>query len=99
MRDYEYHGLMASSWDAFRGDTSNWPDRRFYLEMIGRFGQPVLDVGCSTGRLLLDYLGQGIDVDGVDVSPEMLALCREKADQAGLRPSLYQQRMEELDLL
>jgi SAM-dependent methyltransferase len=98
VRDYEYHGLMATSWDAFRGDTSRWPDRAFYLEMIGRFGQPVLDVGCGTGRLLLDYLGQGIDVDGVDVSPEMLALCREKADRMGLRPRLYQQRMEELDL-
>jgi SAM-dependent methyltransferase len=98
VRHYEYRGLMATSWDAFRGDTSSWPDRRFYLEVIGRFGQPALDVGCGTGRLLLDYLGQGIDVDGVDISPEMLALCREKADRMGLRSRLYQQRMEELDL-
>lgn len=34
---------------------------------------------CGTGRLLLDYLAQGIDIDGVDNSPEMLALCRPDA--------------------
>jgi hypothetical protein len=29
--DYEYHGMMAQSWDLFRGDTSTWEDRPFYL--------------------------------------------------------------------
>jgi len=39
--------------------------------VIAQAGQPVLDVGCGTGRLLLDYMQQGIDVDGMDNSPEM----------------------------
>ena len=96
--DYEYKGLMAQAWDALRGDTSNWSDRSFYRKVIETHGQPVLDVGCGTGRLLLDYLAQGIDVDGVDNSPEMLALCRAKAGQLGLAPRLYEQYMETLDL-
>ncbi len=96
--DYEYQGLMAQAWDLLRGDTSQWPDRFFYLDAIGRYGQPVLDVGCGTGRLLLDYLAQGIDVDGVDNSPDMLALCREKARALGLTPRLYEQPMEALAL-
>jgi len=96
--DYEYHGLMAEAWDVLRGDTSGWPDRLFYLDLIRRHGQPVLDVGCGTGRLLLDYLEQGIDIDGVDYSPEMLARCRRQAAERSLTPTLYEQPVEALAL-
>ncbi|MFL5731992.1 MAG: class I SAM-dependent methyltransferase [Chloroflexia bacterium] len=97
-RNYEYGGLQATTWDLFRGDTSRWDDRFFYREVVERYGQPVLDVGCGTGRILLDFMSQGIGIDGVDNSPEMLDLCREKAEKMGLRPSLYEQRMQSLDL-
>jgi ubiquinone/menaquinone biosynthesis C-methylase UbiE len=89
---------MVEAWDVLRGDTSKWSDRFFYLDIIRKFGQPVLDVGCGTGRLLLDYLQQDIDIDGVDNSPEMLAICQQKADQLGLLPKLYEQFVEVLDL-
>jgi ubiquinone/menaquinone biosynthesis C-methylase UbiE len=95
---YEYQGLKAATWDLLRGDTSRWADRSFFRDLIARFGRPALDVGCGTGRLLLDYLADGVDIDGVDNSPEMLALCREKAQRLGLRPALVQQAMEALDL-
>lgn len=96
--DYEYHGLLASTWDVWRDDTANWADRALFLDVIRRYGQPALDVGCATGRLVLDYLAQGIDCDGVDLSPEMLDIARDKARARGLSPNLYQQRMEALDL-
>jgi len=95
---YQYWGLLVSTWDLFRGDTSGWPDRPFYLDLIRRYGEPALDVGCGTGRLLLDYLAQGIDIDGADDSPEMLAGCRDRAAAAGLVANLYQQKMEALAL-
>lgn len=97
-RDYEYWGLMASTWDLFRGDTSNWEDKFFYRAMISQFGQPVLDVGCGTGRLVLDYMTAGLDVDGVDNSPDMLAICRDRAHNLGLNPNLFERRMEALNL-
>jgi len=96
--DYEYKGLMAQAWDVLRGDTSTWPDSSFYLDLISKHGQPVLDVGCGTGRLLLDYLQKSIDIDGVDNSPEMLALCRQKARSLRLAPALYEQYLESLSL-
>lgn len=96
--DYEYRGLIAATWDDLRRDSPSWEDRGFYLEVIQQYGEPVLDVGCGTGRLLLDYRAAGIDIDGVDCSPEMLALCRQKARLLGLRPVLYEQYMEALGL-
>jgi ubiquinone/menaquinone biosynthesis C-methylase UbiE len=96
--DIEYVGLVAEAWDALRGDTSGWDDRHFFLELIRERGEPVLDVGCGTGRLLLDFLGLGIDIDGVDSSAEMLALCRRKAERLGLAANVHLQSMSELDL-
>ena len=74
--DYEYFGMVAEFWDLFRGDTSNWDDRFFFLDVVKKHGQPVLDVGCGTGRILLDFMSQSIDIDGVDNSPDMLARAR-----------------------
>jgi len=97
-RGYEYRGMMAQAWDLLRGDYSSWPDRPFYRAVIERKGGPALDVGCGTGRLLLDYLTAGLDVDGVDNSPEMLALCRAKAEAGGIDVSgrLIEQEMDAL---
>lgn len=97
-KNYEYYGMMVTYWDLLRGDTSGWEDRAMFIELIKKYGQPVLDVGCSSGRLILDYLSQGIDVDGVDISPEMIALCEANAAKKNLSPKLYTQSMDELDL-
>lgn len=95
---YEYYGMMAEFWDLFRGDTSTWEDRFFYLDAVKKYGQPVLDVGCGTGRILLDFMQQGFDIDGVDTSPDMLALLKQKAEKLNLKPTIYQQEMTELSL-
>lgn len=98
--DYEYRGLMAQAWDLLRGDTSSWADGPFYRAIIERQHGPALDVGCGTGRLTLDYLAAGIDIDGVDNSPEMLDICREKASTLGIdvEGRLFLQAMDALDL-
>jgi len=90
---YEYYGLMAEFWDLFRGDTSTWEDRFFYLDVVRKYGQPVLDVGCGTGRILLDFMQQGFDIDGIDNSPDMLALLHQKAGKLNLHPYVFQQEM------
>jgi SAM-dependent methyltransferase len=51
-----------------------------------RFGdgavRTVLDLGCGTGNHALLLASRGYDVTGVDLSAEMLAIAREKADGA-----------------
>jgi SAM-dependent methyltransferase len=69
----------------------------YFQRHIERDGEPALDVACGTGRLLIPYLRAGLDVDGCDVSADMVALCREKAVREGLTPTLFVQAMHELD--
>lgn len=58
----------------------------------------MLDIGCGTGRLVLDYAKLGIDVDGIDNSPQMLAICRDKARKLGVAPAWLERNLESLDL-
>lgn len=43
-----------------------------YELLAARFGQPVLDVGCGTGRITLHLADQGIRIVGLDASQTML---------------------------
>jgi SAM-dependent methyltransferase len=92
-----HYGLIAKWWSEFNDDSRphEVPYFQRYIERDG--GQPALDVACGTGRLLLPYLRAGLDVDGCDVSADMVELCREKAMRQGLSPTLFVQAMHELD--
>jgi SAM-dependent methyltransferase len=92
-----HYGLVARWWSEFNDDFRPH-EIPYFQRFIAGDGQPALDVACGTGRLLLPYLRAGLDVDGCDVSPDMIALCREKAVREGLSPNLYVQPMHELDL-
>jgi SAM-dependent methyltransferase len=70
----------------------------YFRGVIEASGQPALDLGCGTGRLLLLYVQAGLDVDGCDYSADMLAQCQQRAAREGLAPQLYQQALHELDL-
>lgn len=47
---------------------------------------------------MLDHLPEGVDTDGVDNSPETLAICGENAERRSLPAHRFLQRMESLDL-
>jgi SAM-dependent methyltransferase len=89
-----HHGIVATWWDEFNRDGPEIDFFRRYVEEE----QPALDAGCGTGRLLLPYLRAGLEVDGCDVSPDMLERCRARAEAEGLRPTLVAQALHELDL-
>jgi SAM-dependent methyltransferase len=66
----------------------------FLVEALGLHpGQRVLDVGCGPGRHALALARRGIEVVGIDLSPDFVTLAREAAAADGL-PA----RFEELDV-
>jgi SAM-dependent methyltransferase len=91
-----HHGLVARDWAESSTDSSR--EGHCFWRLIETYGQPALDLGCGTGRLLLPYLQADLDVDGCDVSTDMLAQCQAAAERLGLVPRLHPQAMHELDL-
>ena len=89
-----HYGVVARWWAEFK---TEGPEIAYFQTFV-EAGQPALDVACGTGRLLIPYLRAGLDVDGCDISADMVALCRERAEREGLSPNLYVQAMHELDL-
>jgi SAM-dependent methyltransferase len=90
-----HYGLVARWWAEFNLDG---PEIEYFRPFV-EAGQPALDAGCGTGRLLIPYLRAGLDVDGCDISADMLERIRERAEREGLAPpNLYAQALDELDL-
>jgi SAM-dependent methyltransferase len=91
-----HYGLVARWWAEF--NVASPTELAYYRAIVERYGEPALDLGCGTGRILLPLLRAGLDIDGCDVSPDMLALCRKQAAREGLDPRLYAQASHELEL-
>ena len=91
-----HHGIVARYWAEFNEPTD--AEVAYLRAAIARSGEPVLDVGCGAGRLLLPLLADGIDIDGTDLSADMLAYARAGAERLGRHPALEPQANHELDL-
>jgi SAM-dependent methyltransferase len=75
---------MAADYVAAKGNPYNdlyeQPGLRALLPPVG--GRRVLDAGCGAGRLSAWLVEQGAEVLGVDASPEMIRLARERVPGA-----------------
>ncbi len=74
---YERHAL---AWDADR-NRGTWNDKRWHDQFIACLtpGARVLDLGCGSGMPVALHLVQhGLRVTGVDTSPTLIALCRQR---------------------
>ncbi len=59
-------------------------DVQFYVEEAQRAASPVVELAVGTGRIAVPTAAAGIRVIGVDSSPGMLEVCRERAELAGV---------------
>ncbi|MFD8464248.1 class I SAM-dependent methyltransferase [Streptomyces cyaneofuscatus] len=86
-----YDAIAPAYAEFSRGELAAKPLERGVLAVFaelaaaGGGGLPVADVGCGPGRVTahLSELGLGLDVFGIDLSPQMLAVARQ--DHPGLR--------------
>ncbi|MCB1503360.1 MAG: methyltransferase domain-containing protein [Hyphomicrobiaceae bacterium] len=80
----EHYEKHAVAWDRDRQShvrNGIWKDKGWHDRFIGRLqrGASVLDLGCGPGRPVAQHLANaGLRVTGVDASPTMISLCRER---------------------
>lgn len=95
------YSVFAAYYDELMADV-DYAGRAAYLcEIFRRHGlQPhlLLDLGCGTGSFSLELARQGMEVIGVDRSPQMLSEASRKAGTTNGRALFICQDMRALDL-
>ena len=99
MSDFEDHygAVTARFYDAAYGVSPQLgADVDFYRGLARETGGPVLELGCGTGRVLLEIARDGLACTGLDASQAMLDVARSKASQPA--PRWIHAAMQEFDL-
>jgi ubiquinone/menaquinone biosynthesis C-methylase UbiE len=68
------------------------------LERFGLWPRKVLDLACGEGTFAVAMANRGLRLTGVDLSPEMLEIARERAATEGVRATFVRQDMRSLSL-
>ncbi|MDA0301331.1 MAG: class I SAM-dependent methyltransferase [Chloroflexi bacterium] len=63
-------------------------DVAFYRDLAVASGGPVVELGVGTGRIAIPTAAAGVEVIGIDTSPEMLVVARARAEAAGIASRL-----------
>jgi SAM-dependent methyltransferase len=74
---YDEYAFIADLYDHV-GPYRSRQDVVFFLNEAVNAAGPVAEIGCGTGRVLIPIARAGIDIVGIDSSPRMLSVCRER---------------------
>ncbi|MCE5171377.1 class I SAM-dependent methyltransferase [Paenibacillus profundus] len=97
---FSYYGALNSEVYEFTkpvGHSING-DIEYYRERLQSCGGRILEAGVGTGRMLIPLLEAGMTVDGIDYSPEMLAVCRTRMAERSLNAELYEGNLQHFSL-
>lgn len=93
-----YHNL-ALSYDRLTNDVDYNATVNFYFRLLEREGlcpRTAVDLACGTGSVACLLAQMGLQVTGVDMSPEMLCMASQKADDLENRPVFICQKLQQL---
>jgi len=97
-----YDGFIADYYDNSPMVTMRTQDVAFYCNAARKFGDPVLELGCGTGRITLAMAESGFRIVGLDISERMLERAIAKRNslrrEARERVHLIQGDMTNFDL-
>lgn len=92
---------FADVYDSLQADVDYNKRTEYLLNLFEKYDRRptlLLDMACGTGGFSLQFAKRGVDVIGVDISPEMLNIARERLSAENLQALLLCQSAAELDL-
>lgn len=95
------YGVFAEFYDRLTGNVLYKERADYLLKICQHFNHDcgiTLDLACGTGSLTLELKRRGVDVYGIDSSPEMLSEASMKAFEEELQVLFLCQKMQSIDL-
>lgn len=92
-----YQSLEATLHDLFwnaEPDADESPLLRIFLD---KHPGKALEVGCGSGRLLLPLIQKGYDLEGIEISKDMVDLLIADAKEKGLSPTIHHADVNDFD--
>lgn len=91
----DYYGELCTK--VYESDKSIAGEKEleFYLSFVKDKTMKVLEPMCGNGRMLIPFMEKGIDIEGFDISEEMLKVCKQKAAKLNISPTIFQEKIEE----
>ena len=90
-----YTGIVPDVYTALRG--SHFEAQR-YRDFVREHGEPALELGCGDDGPFYALVADGIDVEGIDSSADMVERGRRRLATEGRDARIHHQRMEQLSL-
>jgi SAM-dependent methyltransferase len=88
----------AQRYDLVMGAYASGDLLDFYRRQIARYGEPVLELACGSGRLTIPLANAGANITGMDISEDMLNLAKLKASERGVSIRFIEGDMRSFDL-
>lgn len=78
--DPRYPDFFARFYDVIYDNLRNKDDHQYFMDKILACKGKVMEVGVGTGRFFINALKKGADIYGIDVSPAMIEILKNKLD-------------------
>ncbi|WP_093276981.1 bifunctional 2-polyprenyl-6-hydroxyphenol methylase/3-demethylubiquinol 3-O-methyltransferase UbiG [Psychrobacillus sp. OK032] len=91
----EYYGELCTQIYEKSKSIADGKELEFFLSFVQDKKMKVLEPMCGNGRMLIPFMEKGIDIEGFDISEEMLRVCKLKGQKLNFKPNVSHGKIEE----
>lgn len=84
-----YLSLEAELHDAFWEAEDDGSEVQLMAAFLRKFPGPALEIGAGSGRLMFPLVQLGLEVEGLEISSDMLELAKVRAVKLGIHPVMH----------